>query len=1168
MRNANGLLVLRLSLAAVLMFSLPLFGQSTKPLEGILRSDGSLDLSGHTNGSFDPQGYRMVLTPSGQPRFIPATQSSSHPDDQYWVDEWYAPGGGPRTQVIAKSGSNMYIGGYFGYTGNVPANGFARFDGIRWSTVGGSITPFTDVKAIAVYNGDIYMGGSFTDVAGDTSIKYLARWNGSSWVNAGAGIRGGYVYALAVWNNELYVGGDFVSAGGLPIKKLAKWNGSAWDSLATLTSGSSTTLPYVMALHVANNKLYIGGRFEKIGGKLMNNIAVFNGTSFDSLGVKPNVGIIGLSVRAIATIGTDVYVGGDFTQAGPLAVNSIAKWTGSAWDSLSNGLTYYWNGSFVRGWCHALATIGSDLYVAGIFGRAGHNAPAASLAKWNGSNWSTVGAVTSTNYNAGETLHALYADGTDLYVGGDYRELAGVGLPGIGRWDGNRWYTLGNGAPLFTNSNGAPNAIVIDGNDVIIGGAFGSIGGVGGSIARWDGAKWNGYGTPVNYTLIHAVALSNGKLYVAGEFSSIGGISANNIAVWNGSSWSALGSGLNSAVRAIAVKNDTVYAGGYFTEAGGNSTNFIARWDGSAWNALGSGVNNYVLALAFMGSDLYAGGFFTRAGGSIVNYIARWDGTNWSALTVGTSTGLTTAPNSLFSRAGMLYVGGSFSTVAGVTANGIVGWDGTNWVYFADGLKYLTFGAGTIYAIGLRGSDLIAGGSFAHILPSGDTLRNVAIWNGAAWTGLGSGIDGTWGIYGLAVKNNDLWFVGPFTMAGGKYSNGIAVWNKPVTAPLAPTLVFPPNDSTGLYITTTFRWQPSGDATLYELQVSTDSLFATTIIHDSSIVGVSRRLQNLTASTRLFWRVRGVNSAGVGPWSAVRRFTTTVAPPAAPILQSPSHNSTNHTTRTTFQWTFPAGASFFHLQVSTDSTFLQSFSISTNDSTLTTTSKDVSLNTSTRYFWRVRAKNAGGWSGWSAVFVLTTANLQAPFPPTLISPADAATGQPTTITFSWGSSSNTTFYRLQVSVDSLFATTFTNDSVTTTAKQVAGLSGGTQYFWRVNANNSGGASFWSTVRSFTTQATTGIVAEEGIPTEFALQQNFPNPFNPATTIRYDLPQSTNVKLAIYNLLGQAVAELVNEEQGAGRYRIEWRPNNHPSGVYFYRLEAGSFVAIRKLVFVK
>jgi hypothetical protein len=89
-----------------------------------------------------------------------------------------------------------------------------------------------------------------------------------------------------------------------------------------------------------------------------------------------------------------------------------------------------------------------------------------------------------------------------------------------------------------------------------------------------------------------------------------------------------------------------------------------------------------------------------------------------------------------------------------------------------------------------------------------------------------------------------------------------------------------------------------------------------------------------------------------------------------------------------------------------------------------------------------------------------------------------------------------------------------------------------------------------------------------VPTKFALYQNYPNPFNPTTTILYDLPQRARVKLVIYNILGQEVATLVNAEQEPGRYNVKFDASGLPSGIYFYRLEAGKFVEQKKTILIK
>ncbi len=125
-----------------------------------------------------------------------------------------------------------------------------------------------------------------------------------------------------------------------------------------------------------------------------------------------------------------------------------------------------------------------------------------------------------------------------------------------------------------------------------------------------------------------SVVDASGNLYIGGNFTVAGDTTANGIAKWNGTSWSALGSGLlNGVVHALALSGSDLYAGGGFTTAGGVATTNIARWDGTNWSSLGSGLNGVVNALALSGGDLYAGGVFTTAGSVAANNIAKWDGT-------------------------------------------------------------------------------------------------------------------------------------------------------------------------------------------------------------------------------------------------------------------------------------------------------------------------------------------------------------------------------------------------------------------------------------------------------------------------------------------------------------------------------------------------------------
>jgi hypothetical protein len=272
-----------------------------------------------------------------------------------------------------------------------------------------------------------------------------------------------------------------------------------------------------------------------------------------------------------------------------------------------------------------------------------------------------------------------------------------------------------------------------------------------------------------------AVTDGSGNLYIGGLFSAVGNIVANNVAQWNGSSWSALGSGISGTgsdgggpyVRALAVSGSTLYAGGSFTTAGGSAANYIAQWNGSSWSALGSGISGgsytHVSALAVSGSTLYAGGEFTTAGGSAANSIAQWNGRSWSALGSGVSGGeYGPSVDALAVSGGTLYAGGYFTNAGGSAANNIAQWNGSSWSPLGSGLS------GPVAALAVSGSTLYAGGEFTSA--GGIAATNIAQWNGSSWSALGSGMNEYGYVNALAVSGSTLYAGGYFTTAGGKVS--------------------------------------------------------------------------------------------------------------------------------------------------------------------------------------------------------------------------------------------------------------------------------------------------------------------------------------------------------------------------------------------------------------
>ena len=225
----------------------------------------------------------------------------------------------------------------------------------------------------------------------------------------------------------------------------------------------------------------------------------------------------------------------------------------------------------------------------------------------------------------GPFIYSLTSDGmNNVYVGGTFGTAGGVATTNIAKWDGTNWSALG---PGLRGARVRPLASDGDGN------VYASA--ASNSVSKWDGNSWSSFGSsPIEslgglYAEVIALeANDDGILYAGGSFSTAGGKPANNIAKWDGNSWSALSSGMNRDVHSLVLgPSGTLYSGGTFSSAGDVPVNGIAKWDGNLWSALGSGMNGLgvdVRALALNGAgDLYAAGRFSAAGGVPASNIAK-----------------------------------------------------------------------------------------------------------------------------------------------------------------------------------------------------------------------------------------------------------------------------------------------------------------------------------------------------------------------------------------------------------------------------------------------------------------------------------------------------------------------------------------------------------------
>lgn len=292
----------------------------------------------------------------------------------------------------------------------------------------------------------------------------------------------------------------------------------------------------------------------------------------------------------------------------------------------------------------------------------------------------------------------------------------------------------------------------------------------------------------------------------------------------------------------------------------------------------------------------------------------------------------------------------------------------------------------------------------------------------------------------------------------------------------------------------------------------------------------------------------------------------TVNAPPIPILATPFDGNPNTMDTITLKWYYPELASSYKLQLSTDSTFVTNLIL--NQSGLADTFKVISgLNGQTQYYWRVNASNAGGTSNFSESFSFKTG---FPTSPILVYPV-ASGGIPVDTIFYWRSAITAESYDFIIALSADFSPGMVvadAQGLTDTNYAVLGLQTNTLHFWKVRSRNNYGLSNWSSIASFRTVNPTGIEDEELIPTEYALEQNFPNPFNPSTSFRFKLAEAGLTTLKIYNLLGQEVAEVLNEFMNAGTYDIRFDAAGLASGIYFYRIRVNDFSASKKMILVR
>jgi trimeric autotransporter adhesin len=848
--------ILHLLLACGLLLSrslqpLQLMAQATRcddqpamTLDQLLRPDGTFREELGYRGGVDARGWRITTDSAGRPRFIRSDTmslaSAAVPDDEHW-SEFALPGVNGVVEALVVRDGLLYMGGSFTKAGGADAGYVAVWNSIDYSFSNLSGGVNGAVYAIALDGNDVFVGGAFTR-AGGVTVANVARYDlvSGTWHAMGEAPLPGVetpanlssVRALVVSGDTVFVGGRFTRAGGRTANAIATWSRStnSWGSLGSgLTSGDAT----VWALHLAGGRLFIGGGFTTAGGMRSRSMAMWDRTTstfapFDS-------GVSGV-VRAFASQGEELYVGGDYNRIQGVPTSHIARMnmTTRRVARIGNPQTAGQNYGIYQP-VNAIALGARGLYVGGLFDRTGTNVPVRRVALWDGTTWRALGSgVVGVGVNAlaveGErvfaggnftgagdrivnfvaqygggnwqglanapdngvngNVYAVASDGTDLYVGGDFTVAGGVRTGRIARWNGLAWSGLAS--DRSAELDGAVRALVIDGDGLYAGGDFTRAGSTPvAHVARWSlsQSRWTPLGAGTSGQ-VRALAISGTRLYAGGRFDSAGGARARNVAMWSGSAWERLGDGafdgVNDTLQALVATGDDLYAGGYFTRAGGAPAQRIARWRQTArtWEPLDSGVSaraEYrpaVHALALDGTTLYVGGEFTRAGDVVANYIARWDTRSggWSAIDESAGRGVCNTVYAIAIDRGQLYVGGRFVVAGDIGAWRVARFANGEWSALGIGLNNGT--DNDVYALGLYRNEIYAAGRLS--IAGGMRANQIARWDGSSWARLGGdpqlGVDGV--VRALAINGDDIYVGGTFLAAGDAASSRIARWNR------------------------------------------------------------------------------------------------------------------------------------------------------------------------------------------------------------------------------------------------------------------------------------------------------------------------------------------------------------------------------------------------------
>ncbi|MBL9001892.1 MAG: hypothetical protein JNK25_12230 [Phycisphaerae bacterium] len=539
-------------------------------------------------------------------------------------------------RVLADYGDDLIVGGSFTAAGGGAAARIARWNATTgsWTSMNSGLT--AAVEALAVFEDRLIVGGEFSIVGpGALAAGRVAAWTAAGgWSALGDGFNN-TVLDLHVHAGHLYAAGAFTAsrAGTPAIRHSARWDGTAWQQVAEGFGVSAG----VECLRSWAGSLHAGGSFRFDGGNVVCPGLAVLGESTN--GWEPVTASFKFIPTSFAEYQGSLYAGARILSTAERPALGFAKWDGRTWESPT---TFDMRSIF------AMVEYNGELIVGGTF-RTAVGGPAEFIAAWNGSTWRPLGA------GLNGVVYSMCVFRGELIVGGRFTSAGGVPVNLIAKWNGVGWSALGTGmTESIGGVSPIVQTLVVHNDRLIAGGVFRRAGGtIVNHISQWNGSLWSAIGggfSGTESTTVFSLTTYNGELIATGTalwysptMSGTGDL--RGIARWNGVNWLPLGGGLSGnsenggdGGRGMAVYNGSLYVGGVFSSAGGVAASRVARWNGSAWTALGSGMEGtgYSDVRAFFGfrGELLVGGNFVTAGGQPSGFFARWTTTNtpWVAM--------------------------------------------------------------------------------------------------------------------------------------------------------------------------------------------------------------------------------------------------------------------------------------------------------------------------------------------------------------------------------------------------------------------------------------------------------------------------------------------------------------------------------------------------------